>query len=337
MNSFEQIKALLELKEKGAISDADFKKMLDILEAESKKETEQKLEHKTKNEANQDTRLNEDEARVEREMEKRFNEQEKHKELGQKKKVYGFVIGIALFLAFVGYCSNKKSSADAKESQDAKETTYLENADTLAKVEHEDALKQKFLAHQYINSTDAGLNKAFGVVFLQYTAQNEFRRSSTALGLQQPDALIKDPQLIQLLDQKFGLNVNSHQQPKPKPKPELQPEQKPKPDSKHAQQQQQQRQQRQQEQRGQQQLQQQQQNSSAEIPEFPEKYVTEAKGLMKKINDATVSSEDKKVAADRIIAIRKDYVSNVNKKWKENPQVLRKLNSCLTVADNYKQ
>ena len=38
MNSFEQIKALLELKEKGAISDAEFKKMLDILEAESKKE-----------------------------------------------------------------------------------------------------------------------------------------------------------------------------------------------------------------------------------------------------------------------------------------------------------
>ncbi len=321
MNSFEQIKALLELKEKGAISDADFKKMLDILEAESKKETEQKLEHKTKNEANQDTRLNADEARVEHEREKRFNEQEKRKELGQKKKVYGFVIGLALILAFVGYCSNKKSSTDAKESQDAKETTYLENADTLAKVEHENALKQKFLAHQYINSKDANLIKAFGVVFLQYTVQNEFRRSSTALGLQQPDALIKDPQLIQLLNQKFGLNVNTQQQPKPKPKPELQPEPKPKPESKHAQQQQQQRQQ-----------QQQQQNSSAELPEFPEKYVTEAEGLKKKIIDATVSSEEKKVAAERIKAIKKDYVSNVNKKWKGNPQVQRKLNSCETVA-----
>jgi hypothetical protein len=333
MNSFEQIKALLELKEKGAISDADFKKMLDILEAESKKETEQKLEHKTKNEANQDTRLNADEARVERESEKRFNEQEKRKELGQKKKVYGFVIGIALILAFVGYCSNKKSSADANESQDAKETTYLENADTLAKVEHEDALKQKFLAHLYINSKAAGLNKAFGLVFLQYTAQNEYRRSSTALGLQQPDALIKDPQLIQLLDQKFGLNVNTQQQqPKPKPKPELQPEQKPKPESKHAQQQQQQ--------RGQQQQQQQprqEQSSSAELPEFPEKYVTEAQDLKHQINDPTISSEKKKLAAERIKAIKKDYVSNVNKKWKENPQVQRKLYRCYTIADNYLQ
>lgn len=320
MNSFEQIKALLELKEKGAISDADFKKMLDILEAESKKETEQKLEHKTKNEANQDTRLNADEARVEHEREKRFNEQEKRKELGQKKKVYGFVIGIALILAFVGYCSNKKSSTDANESQDTKETTYSENADTLAKVEHEDALKQKFLSHQYINSTDAGLNKAFGVVFLQYTAQNEYRRSSTALGLQQPDALIKDPQLIQLLDQKFGLNVNTQQQPKPKPKPELQPEPKLKTEPKLVQQQPRQ-----------------EQSSSAEIPEFPEKYLTEAQDLKHQINDPTISSEKKKLAAERIKAIKKDYVSNVNKKWKENPQIQRKLNSCYTVADNYKQ
>jgi uncharacterized protein YbcC (UPF0753/DUF2309 family) len=327
MNSFEQIKALLELKEKGAISDADFKKMLDILEAESKKETEQKLEHKTKNEANHDTRLNADEARVERESEKRFNEQEKRKELGQKMKVYGFVIGIALILAFVGYCSNKKSSANVNESQDAKETTYLENADTLAKVEHEDALKQKFLAHQYINSQDANLNKYFGVVFLQYTVQNEYRRSSTALGLQQPDALIKDPQLIQLLNQKFGLNVNTQQQPKPKPKPELQPEPKLKTEPKPVQQQ-----------RGQQQQQpRQEQSSSAELPEFPEKFIIEAEGLKKKINDETVSSEVKKLAAERIKAIKKDYVSNVDKKWKENPQVQRKLNSCYTVADNYKQ
>jgi hypothetical protein len=167
-----------------------------------------------------------------------------------------------------------------------------------------------------IFSLDANLIKACGLVFLQYTAQNEYRRSSTALGLQQPDALIKDPQLIQLLNQKFGLNVKTQQQqPKPKPKPELQLEQKPKPESKHAQQQQQQR-----------------QNSSAELPEFPEKYVTEAEGLKKKINDATVSSEEKKVAAERIKAIKKDYVSNVNKKWKGNPQVQRKLNSCETVA-----
>ena len=291
--------------------------MLDILEAESKKETEQKLEHKTKNEANQDTRLNADDARVEREREKRFNEQEKRKELGQKKKVYGFVIGLALILAFVGYCSNKKSSANVYESQDAKETTYLENADTLAKVEHEDALKQKFLAHQYIKSQDASLIKAFGVVFLQYTAQNEYRTSSTALGLQQPDALIKDPQLIQLLNHKFELNVKTQQQPKPepKPKPELQSEET-KPQPKLLQQQQPRK----------------EQNSNAELTEFPEKYVTDAEYLKQKIKDPAVSLVEKNLAADRIIAIRKDYESNVNKKWKENPQFQRRLTDCVKAA-----
>jgi hypothetical protein len=320
MNSFEQIKALLELKEKGAISDADFKKMLDILEAESKKETEQKLEHKTKNEANQDTRLNADDARVEREREKRFNEQEKRKELGQKKKVYGFVIGLALILAFAGYCSNKKSSANANESQDAKETTYLENSDTLAKGEDEVALKQKFLAHQYITSTDARLNKAFGIVFLQYTEKNEYRKSSTALGLQQPDALISDPKLIQLLNHKFGLNVKTQKQPKPEPKPnlELQPEAELKPEPKPVQQQQQQIRR--------------EQIASSELPEFPEKYVTDAEYLKQKIKDPAVSLVEKNLAADRIIAIRKDYESNVNKKWKENPQIERRLTVCVKAA-----
>jgi hypothetical protein len=67
MNSFEQIKALLELKEKGAISEAEFKKMLDILEAESKKDeksggreeedlSQKEAEQKRKAQADQTTR-----------------------------------------------------------------------------------------------------------------------------------------------------------------------------------------------------------------------------------------------------------------------------------------
>jgi hypothetical protein len=395
MNSFEQIKSLLELKEKGVISDADFKKMLDILEAESKKEekssgreeaeeelsqqeTEQKLraqanqttreifeliqfgkikealskfssferkdlfdpkinqllnekkaelelKNKTKNEANQNTGLNADEARVEREKVREIRALEKRKKQLTNKIGFALVL-LILILAFAVYCSNKKSSANANESQNAKDTAYLENPDTLAKVEHEDALKQKFLAHQYINSKDASLNKSFGIVFLQYTVQNEYKMSSTALGLQQPDALINDPKLIQLLNQQFGLNVKTQQQPnpepklkpEPKPKPELQPEET-KPQPKPLQQQQPR----------------QEQNSNAELPEFPEKYVTEAEYLKQKIKDPAVSLVEKNLAADRIIAIRKEYESNVNKKWKENPQFQRRLTDCVKVALKY--
>ena len=42
MNSFEQIKALHELKEKGAISDLEFKQMLKLIEAEADTTTPKK-------------------------------------------------------------------------------------------------------------------------------------------------------------------------------------------------------------------------------------------------------------------------------------------------------
>ena len=436
MNSFEQIKALLELKEKGTISDAEFKQMLAILEAESKKEdhsesqsanievsddteewgvrqkeAEKKLKtkaqqttreilerhksgkieeafnlftrferknlfdpkiqqllnkekaeieerNKRKTEANLDQELiqqldaahrNKDfarakiifdqinnktvisplikyeltefekkkaeEARFDREKKGGFNKQEQLKKLRQKRQVYSFVIGLALILAFTGYCSNKKTPSNDNESLGTKETTYIENADTLAKSEDDAALKQKFLSHQYITTIDARLRKAFGIVFLQYTEQGEYRRASTVLGLDKPDALIKDPKLIQLLNERFGLNLEVQQQPKllPKPKPEFKPETQLKPEPK------------QQEQR-------QEQNTSAELPEFPDKYVKEAESCKKTILDPNNSAAEKKVAADRIIEIKREFVSNQNKKWKANAVVQSKLNKYETAA-----
>jgi hypothetical protein len=398
MNSFEQIKALLELKEKGAISDAEFKKMLDILEAESKKEEnagvrsenleesddaeelgvrQKETEQKIRTQAEQTTReirelvqlgkieealitfsnferkdlfdpkmsqlLNEkkaelekkkaEEARFDREREERFNKQEQLKKLRQKRQVYSFVIGLALILAFTGYCSNKKSPSNDNESLDTKETTYIENADTLAKSEDDAALKQKFLSHQYITTKDARLRKTFGIVFLQFTDQGEYRRASTVLGLDKPDALIKGPKLIQLLNERFGLNVaipvSENQEvnpkpeikPEPKPKPEQKPNPKPKPEQRQPQQPQSQPRQ--------------EQYTSSELLEFPEKYLFEAERLKQKIKDPAVSLEEKNLAADHIITIRKEYESNVNKKWKENPQVQRILTDCIKVALKY--
>ncbi len=435
MNSFEQIKALLELKEKGTISDAEFKQMLAILEAESKKEDhsesqsenievsddteewgvrQKEAEKKLKTQAEQTTReirelvqlgkieeafnlftrferkdlfdpkiqqlLNKEKAEIE-ERNKRKTEANRDQELIQqldaahrnkdlaraiiifeqiknktvissliinelaefekknaedtridaerkkslreegiqrrhKRQAYLIALGLAFILVFFGYCSFKPSkSANITEPLELNDTIKGEQSDTLAKSEDDAALKQKFLSHQYITTIDARLRKAFGIVFLQYTEQGEYRRASTVLGLDKPDALIKDPKLIQLLNERFGLNLEVQQQPKllAKPKPEFKPETQLKPEPK------------QQEQR-------QEQNTSAELPEFPDKYVKEAERRTKTILDPNKSAAEKKVAADRIIEIKREFVSNQNKKWKANAVVQSKLNKCETVA-----
>jgi hypothetical protein len=184
-----------------------------------------------------------------------------------------------------------------------------------------DSLKAKFLNHESIASEDLQIIpdfiSKFGIVYIQYSEKGDYRKAKTEPTLSKPESIIKDVKEIQFLNETFNLNVvipqseNQNQLPIP------------------AQQQQQQqtihRQTRQEQPR-------QEQNSSAELPEFPLRYLNEAEELKKKINDNAVSSEEKKVAAERIKAIKKDYVSNVNKKWKENPKIHRKLTSCETVA-----
>jgi hypothetical protein len=499
MNSFEQIKALLELKNKGTISDAEFKQMLDILEAESKKEenagvrsenleesddaeelgvrqkdTEQKLKaqaeqttreirelvqlgeieealitfsnferkdlfdpkmsqllnekkaelelkKKAKNEINRDQELIEklyeayrrkdlstaqikfdqiknkdvisssikkdladfekkkaEEARFDREREERFNKQEQLKKLRQKRQVYSFVIGLALILAFTGYCSNKKSPSNDNESLDTKETTYIENADTLAKSEDDAALKQKFLNHRVIRSNEIqGFQKHFGIVFLQYSEKGDYRKADSERDLNKPESIIKDANLITLLNKQFRLNILSTESDLKKLYNVLSRNryytktfvefQKQWLDQgyrkkvyhvvcrdgiytksedeflkKYSYQSPKQiinsnTQEIKKQHIVVEPITRQKQKLNTELSEFPEKFIFEAEKLGRKIWDEKVNSADKKAASKRIVEINQDYVSNQNITWKIDPTVQRRLERCYIVAVNYNQ
>jgi hypothetical protein len=459
MNSFEQIKALLELKEKGAISDAEFKKMLDILEAESKKEenagvrsenleesddaeelgvrqkeTEQKIRtqaeqttreirelvqlgkieealilftsfdrkdlfdprmsqllnekkaeleqrNRAKSEVNRDQELieqlyeayrrkdlstaqikfdqiknkdvistsikkdladfekkNANEARVEDDRRRLIKEQNK-----KRTNFRNYTIYSVLFLLIVGgvysfltktpgylYLSNVETSKDVdsvnKKDTDTTKTTPIDdnagedNGGQGDEPEDNDTLKSSFLNHKNISSMNIeGFKTPFGIVFIQYSEKGDYRKAATEPELKKPESIIKDANLIKLLNERFDLNIavpggkQPEQKPNPKPKPEQRQPQQPQSQSQPRQ----------------------EQYTSSELLEFPEKYVTEAERLKQKIKDPAVSLEEKNLAADHIITIRKEYESNVNKKWKENPQVQRILTDCIKVALKY--
>jgi hypothetical protein len=279
---------------------------------------------------------NADEARVKREREKEI------KALENRKKQLANRIGFAIaFLILIGggfasyqfktpayfYTSVESSKKGEKDN------TIIGKSDTLLKLNPEstDSISVKFLSHQPIRALEViefkQSPRPFEDVFIQYTKNGEYRKAKNKAGLKDDKNVIKDEQDIQILNNRFGLNVT------------VQGGQKPEPARQQQQQQGGQQQQRGQQQRGQQQQQQQQQqqNSSLELPEFPEIYVTEAEKLKNQINDPKVSSEAKKQAVERIKEIKRDFTSNVNKKWKWNDRVQRKLNSFYTVADNYKE
>ena len=283
---------------------------------------------------------NADEARVEDDRRRLVKEQAKRKKKLQANILYAVICiviagGVYSFLTKTPsylYLSNVETSKDVdndKQDTDLKETTpkddttSRDNGGQQNDDEDTDTLKSKFLNHKNIEGINIIVNnkKPFGQVWLKYTEDKQYRKAKNKAGLKDDKNVIKDEQDIQILNKRFGLNVTVQGGQKPEPAQQQGGQQ---------QQRGQQQQQGQQQQRVQQQ--QQQQNSSAELPEFPEKYVNEAEDLKNQIKDTKVSSDDKKVAAERIKAIKKDYVSNVNKKWKENPQVQRKLNSCETVA-----
>jgi hypothetical protein len=379
MNSFEQIKALLELKEKGTISDAEFKQMLAILEAESKKEDhsesqsenievsddteewgvrQKEAEKKLKTKAEQTTReilelhklgkfeeafnlftrferkdlfepnmlqlLNAEKAKLEERI-KRKTEANRDKELIEQ--LYKAHINKDFARAIIVFDQIKNKALISPLITNELAEFEKKNADD-AKIEEErkrllreESIQRRHKRQAYL----IALGLAFILVFFGYCSFKPSKSANITEPLElndtikgeQSDTLAigeegdKQPEPISEHQTEYKLQPVQNPKPEPQPLPELNP----KPETK---------------------LQAEaEQKQVAELAEFPDKYVTEAEGCKKTILDPTKSAAEKKVAADRIKAIKHEFVSNQNNKWKENDGIQRRLNSCYTVANNY--
>jgi hypothetical protein len=69
--------------------------------------------------------------------------------------------------------------------------------------------------------------------------------------------------------------------------------------------------------------------------EFPENLLFEAETLKNKILDPTVNKYDKILASSRVKTICRDYNAGLNKKWKSDVQTSIRLNRCYIIAEDY--
>jgi hypothetical protein len=98
-----------------------------------------------------------------------------------------------------------------------------------------DPLKTKFLNHENIKSMEIeGFKKPFGIVYLQYSKKGEYRKAATEPELNKTESIIKDANLINLLNERFDLEVTvpGGKQPEPKPDPKPNPNPNPNPNPK---------------------------------------------------------------------------------------------------------
>lgn len=362
MNSFEQIKALLELKEKGAISDAEFKQMLAIIEAESKKE-EKSESSNSKESQNQ----------------AEYNKQKSGKailQLNHKKPLRKTVlVSAALIIIGVGI-TEYPFKANDNSIQTAK--NHDKNPKKIPRNPKPGLVRQKFLNHRVIRSNEIqGFQKHFGIVFLQYSEKGDYRKADSERDLNKPESIIKDANLITLLNNVFGLNVLSYESDLKKLYSVLSrngyytktfvefqkqwqdqgyrrkvyhvvfrdgiytksedeflkkysyqpPKQIINSNSEEIKKQH----------LVVEPITRQNQNLITALSEFPEKFIFEAEKLGRIIWDEKVNSAYKKAASKQIMDINRDYVSNQNIKWKVDPIVQRRLERCYIVAVNYNQ
>jgi outer membrane biosynthesis protein TonB len=79
-----------------------------------------------------------------------------------------------------------------------------------------------------------GFKKPFGIVYLQYSKKGEYRKAATEPELNKTESIIKDANLINLLNERFDLEVTvpGGKQPEPKPDPKPNPNPNPNPNPK---------------------------------------------------------------------------------------------------------
>ncbi len=303
MNSFQQIKTLLELKEKGAISEAEFKQMMAIVEAKAptKQGDIQALREKELLEQIQVAYQNKDWKTLRAKF-----------ELLNDKSLVSLEISTALF------AYERQKTWILKEEQ----------AKRVAEKRTLDAKRKKIKLAAAIG-TAAIIVALIGLVFKDQKNNKVSKSIQTNEHAHYPpqqkptltiDTLDSPNNYDTIVSQKQIIESSANKKIEIKNKPigeenritpktdEQLPEQKQiKPDI----------------------------TEEASMYAFPERLLMEAKVLKQSILNTSTSNYDKIMAASRIKAICREYNAGLNKKWPADINVSKELTRCYNIADNY--
>jgi len=212
--------------------------------------------------------------------------------------------------------SDTIKSEDRETTPIKDDTTIRDNGGVQIDDESNDTLKSNFLNHKNISSMHIeGFKKPFGIVYIQYSEKGDYRKAATEPELKNPESIIRDIKLIELLNNRFGLNVTVPRvkNPKPEPKPETEP--KPKPESKPE---------------G-------PKGGQKVLIDFPSDKLTTAKTYKKNLLSPEMDKNLKKNWAIEIKAIKKLYDEGKEIKYKANKLTERILEQCEAEANKHIQ
>jgi hypothetical protein len=277
---------------------------------------------------------NADEARVEDDRRRLVKEQAKRKKKLQANILYAVICiviagGVYSFLTKTPsylYLSNvekpknldnDKQDTDPKKTAEVDDTSSRDNGGQQNNDEDTDTLKSKFLNHKNLNSMDiVGFKQPFGIVFIQYSKEGDYRKAKTEPELNKPESIIKDANLIKLLNERFGLKVAvpGVKKPEPKPKPETkkqnpEQEQKPKPELKP--------------------------EGNNVLIDFPSDKLSRAKTCKQNLLAPDTDKNSKKSWANEILAIKKLYDEGKDIKYKANKLTETTLGQCAIEANKH--
>jgi hypothetical protein len=324
MNNLNRIQALIELKEKGAISDAEFKQMIELIEAEADNTTlkktsqsqEQKEVNKTPSRVREDiSALREKEilAQIINAYEKKDWKMLRAKyELLKDKAAVSLEITTALF-AFERRQiwlekEEKTKRLEAQKVKDAKKKKTLLVAGSVAVI----VIFGMGLYFFKSTNTETSVEQSEVIYNKKHQQSNGNQiEKKPALQLEAPKLDEKKNIGITKVNQPdFNKNTNQTTVEQEKIKqPEMKDEFK---------------------------TQTQNGNQNKELlKEFPEILLEEAESLKNKILDPNITKYDKILASSRVKTICRDYNAGLNNKWKSNVQTSIRLNRCYVIAEDY--
>ena len=324
MTTFERIQALIELKEKGTISNFEFKQMLELIEAEADTLTPKKTttaeEQKKTNETS--SRIKEDIAALrEKELVDQVNiayQQKDWKTVRAKFEQISNKSLISLEVSTALFAYERRKSWLEKEEKAKKLEAQISS----------DARRKKLI----LVAGSVAVIAIFGL------GLHLFKSSSTKTSVEQSKVIynkksrlingkqIEKKPLIQLetteLDEIKNIErpkVNQQDFYKNTKQTTVEQEKIKQPENK-----------------DEFKIQPPNVNQNKEILiEFPENLLFEAETLKSKILDPNVTKYDKILASSRVKTICRDYNAGLNKKWKSNLQTSIRLNRCYVIAEDY--
>lgn len=324
MNNLNRRQALIELKEKGAISDAEFKQMIELIEAEAvtttPKKTGQTEEQKKANETPSRVREDISALREKEILAQIINAYEKKdwKMLRAKYELLKDKAAVSLEITTALYAFERRQIWLEKEEK----TKRLE----AQKVK--DAKKKKTLL--VAGSVTVFMMFGLGLYF--------FKSTNTETSVEQSEVIynkkhqqsngnqIEKKPALQLeapkLDEKKNIGITKVNQPdfnKNTNQTTVEQEKIKQPEMKDE-------------------FKTQTQNGNQNnelLKEFPEILLDEAESLKNKILDPNVTKYDKILASSRVKTICRDYNAGLNNKWKSNVQTSIRLNRCYVIAEDY--